>query len=133
MAKFNFPFFGNRKTLEQRIDKILVKRNQSIQGEPSAKIVDQSTRSNSISNILKNLKSKVLSVIGGGNRGIYVTPEWDFKKIQLAFTNESIFRRSVEKYVEQILLITKNQEILKVDSIQIEEIEEKIDHLFYKE
>jgi|SaaInlV_150m_DNA_3_1039698.scaffolds.fasta_scaffold00334_23 hypothetical protein len=102
MAKFNFPFFGNRKTLEQRIDKILVKRNQSIQGEPSAKIVDQSTRSNSISNILKNLKSKVLSVIGGGNRGIYVTPEWDFKKIQLAFTNESIFRRSVEKYVEQI-------------------------------
>lgn len=103
MAKFTIPFFSKRITLEQRIDNILTKRNQSVsQLGSSTATEDQLTKSNSISNILKGLKATVLNIIGGGNRGIFVTPEWDFKKIQLAFTNESIFRRSAEKYVEQI-------------------------------
>jgi|TARA_B100002003_G_C14131033_1_gene543993 hypothetical protein len=102
MARFTFPFFGKSKTLEEKVNDILTKRNRKIEQLAYAQTADATTKSNSISNILKALKSKVLSVIAGGNRGIFITPEWDFKKVQLAFTNESIFRRSVEKYVEQI-------------------------------
>ena len=104
MARFNpFSFLRRKKdpTIEEQITSILEKRNSAVIVEDSPiKTVD--AKSLSVANILKTLKSKVLSVMSGGSRGVYVTPEWDFKKIQLAFTNEAIFRRAVEKYVEQI-------------------------------
>ena len=95
--------FRKKPTIEQQVTTILEKRNNAVFTEETlgqGKVAD--ARSLSIANILKTLKSKVLSVMNGGARGVYVTPEWDFKKVQLAFTNEAIFRRAVEKYVEQI-------------------------------
>jgi len=99
MAKFRFPFFGKKETVEEKIEAILERRNISTLS-PGVKTVD--AKSLTVANILKTLKSKVLTAINGGSRGIFVSPEWDFSKTQLAFTNEAIFRRAVEKYVEQI-------------------------------
>ena len=104
MAKRTFFSFFRRKpkeTLEDKIEQVLQKRNiASTPATPVAAIKD--ARSSSLSSILKTLKSTVLNAFGGGNRGIFRSPEWDMSKVQLAFTNESLFRRAVEKYVEQI-------------------------------
>jgi len=104
MARFNPFSIFKRKSLEEKIEDIIEKRNSSaIQNQIEE--VGQTTKdakSLSIANILKTLKSKVLVAFKGGIRGVFQSPEWDFKKAQLAFTNESIFRRSVEKYTEQI-------------------------------
>ena len=97
-----FSWFGgsNPPTLEDKIENIINKRNASVI-DPGVNYV-KDAKSFSVANILKTLKSKVLSALEGGMRGTFIKPEWDFKKIHLAFTNESIFRRAVEKYVEQI-------------------------------
>ena len=97
----SIPFTNQPEpSLEEKVRDIINKRNETVSnalddapGSPSPL---------SISNVLNRLKNTVLSVIGGGNRNVFVKPEWDFSKVQLAFTNESMFRRSVEKYVEQI-------------------------------
>ena len=102
MAKLRFPFFWRKEvSLEEKINNIVEKRNNTVTADPSDK-KDPKGSSLSITKVLQRLKSSVLSAIGGGNRNVFLPPEWDFKKVQLAFTNESIFRRSVEKYVEQI-------------------------------
>jgi len=94
-------FGGNSESLEDRIENIINKRNTTVSTKQGPNFV-KDAKSFSVANILKTLKSKVLSAIDGGMRGAFTKPEWDFKKIHLAFSNESIFRRSVEKYVEQI-------------------------------
>tara|TARA_Y100000310_G_C20699335_1_gene828266 strand:- start:1105 stop:2871 length:1767 start_codon:yes stop_codon:yes gene_type:complete len=104
MPKFinKFPFIERTKSLETKIQEILTKRNSLNESLSSGSSDAQATNPKSIQNILKKLKNTVLSVIGGGNRNIFLKPEWDFPKVQLAFTNESILRRATEKYVEQI-------------------------------
>ena len=98
-----FSWFGanSSNSLEDKIENIINKRNNAITKENGTNFV-KDAKSFSVANILKTLKSKVLSAIDGGMRGTFIKPEWDFKKIHLAFSNESIFRRAVEKYVEQI-------------------------------
>jgi len=104
MASFNPFSFFKAKTLEEKIEDIIEKRNSSALHNQALEEgqTDASAKSLSIANILKTLKSKVLGAFKGGVRGVFQSPEWDFKKAQLAFTNESIFRRAVEKYTEQI-------------------------------
>jgi len=105
MAKRTFFSFLRREpkeTLEDKIEHVLKKRNQTVEQDslPLKQVKD--ARSSSLSSILKTLKSNVLSAFKGGQRGIFRAPEWDMAKVQLAFTNESMFRRAIEKYVEQI-------------------------------
>jgi len=104
MPKFinKFPFITRTKSLEIKVQEILDKRNSLNKSLLPLTSDAQNTNATSIKNILKKLKNTVLSAIGGGNRNIFQKPEWDFPKVQLAFTNESILRRATEKYVEQI-------------------------------
>ena len=78
------------------------RRNNAI--SPTTETADNTNnvRSLSISNILKGLKQTLVQTFGEGPRGAFSSPEWDFKKIEMSFQNESLYRRSVEKYVEQI-------------------------------
>ncbi len=86
-------------SIEEKVKEIIDRRNNIVK-----EAMDAPSKASplSISNVLNRLKNTVLAAIGGGNRNVFVKPEWDFSKVQLAFTNESIFRRAVEKYVEQI-------------------------------
>jgi type I restriction-modification system DNA methylase subunit len=91
----------------------------------------------SLKYLLAFLNSKVCKfyfklICNSSGMGTVQWKKFAMERIPIPKLNEKK-QKIFEKYVEQILLITKNQEILKVDSIQIEEIEEKIDHLFYKE
>ena len=93
MAKRTFFSFLRRQpkeTLEDKIEQVLQKRNMaSTPAVPVTAVKD--ARSSSLSSILKTLKSTVLNSFGGGRRGIFRSPEWDMSKVQLAFTNESLF------------------------------------------
>ena len=109
MAKQNrsilnpFSWFGGQEpSLEDKIETIINRRNSSVSSPTEGGTLVKDAKSLSVANILAQLKAKVLSSLTGGSRGVYIKPEWDFRKVALAFSNESIFRRAVEKYVEQI-------------------------------
>jgi len=97
---FKFPWTRKKnKSTEQKVQDVIDKRNLSI----TSQVVKSDTiKSSGISNILLSLKGTLVQVFGAGPRGTFVAPDWDFSKIEVAFQNESLFRRSVEKYVEQI-------------------------------
>ena len=96
---FRFPWTKKELTTEQKVQKVIDKRNQAV---TSNVVRTDAVKSTGISNILFSLKNTLIQVFGAGPRGTFMAPEWDFKKIETAFQNEAIFRRSVEKYVEQI-------------------------------
>jgi len=95
-------FQGTDTSLEEKVESIINRRNQSMEAPVEGGAFVKDAKSLSVANILAQLKAKVLSALTGGSRGVYIKPEWDFRKVALAFSNESIFRRAVEKYVEQI-------------------------------
>jgi len=59
-------------------------------------------RSVSISSVLQKLRSTVLRAAGFATRGSFEASEWDLVQVQNAVQTESILRRAIEKYVEQI-------------------------------
>lgn len=104
MARFRFPFFGRNEepSLDEKIEAIIDKRNNTVLQETVTEDATSSVRSLSISNILKSLKLTLVKSFGEGPRGTFMSPEWDLKKIEVAYQNESILRRAIEKYVEQV-------------------------------
>ena len=98
MAKQNrsilnpFSWFGGQEpSLEDKIETIINRRNSSVSSPTEGGTLVKDAKSLSVANILAQLKAKVLSALTGGSRGVYIKPEWDFRKVALAFSNESIF------------------------------------------
>jgi len=56
----------------------------------------------SIAAVYATLKSQIFKALGYDSRDSFTAPEWDFKEVAEVLQTEAVFRRSVEKYVEQI-------------------------------
>lgn len=56
----------------------------------------------SLSEVLHKLRSNVVKIYSFIRRGSFQSSDWNLTQIQNALQTESIFRRSVEKYVEQM-------------------------------
>jgi len=59
-------------------------------------------KSISLSTILHNLRSTVMQVYSFIRRGNFQSNDWNLTQVQNAVQTESMFRRAIEKYVEQI-------------------------------
>jgi len=52
--------------------------------------------------MIKRIRQEVMMFFTQVMRGVYEDPEWDFDKVEQALRKETLLRRAVEKYVEQI-------------------------------